>query len=209
MRRAAVVTVVFLFAAPGVMAGLVPWWITGWDRPSVAGGVLDVLGVLLVATGLAMVLDCFVRFVREGVGTPAPVAPTEFLVQGGLYRYVRNPMYVGVASMIGGQALVLRSVDLLWWLLVFLAAVVAFVKGYEEPALRQQFGPSYDRYRSHVPGWLPRVTPSRGFRRLTGETRRRSSDRRRRVLGVRVGERRPATEGVGDGAGIEDAVRRG
>lgn len=162
MRRAAVGTFVFFFAAPGVMAGLVPWWITRWDRPSLSFGVLDVLGILLVTGGLAMVLDCFVRFVREGVGTPAPVAPTEFLVQGGLYRHVRNPMYVGVASAILGQALVLRSTDLLWWLLVFLVAVVSFVKGYEEPALREQFGASYDRYRSHVPGWLPRLTPWRG-----------------------------------------------
>jgi protein-S-isoprenylcysteine O-methyltransferase Ste14 len=162
MRRAAVVTVVFFVAAPGVMAGLVPWWITGWDRPPVSFGVLDVLGLLLVAGGLAMVLDCFVRFVREGVGTPAPVAPTEFLVQGGLYRYVRNPMYVGVASMIGGQALVLRSTPLVWWWLAFLVAVVGFVKLYEEPTLREQFGASYDRYRSHVPGWLPRLRPWQG-----------------------------------------------
>ncbi|GAA4717355.1 isoprenylcysteine carboxylmethyltransferase family protein [Nocardioides conyzicola] len=162
MRRAAVGTFVFLLAAPGVMAGLVPWWITGWARSSASYGVLDVVGVLLVGLGVAMVLDCFVRFVREGVGTPAPIAPTEFLVQGGLYRHVRNPMYVGVAAVILGQALVLRSTDLLWWLLVFLAAVVAFVKGYEEPALHEQFGASYDRYRAAVPGWLPRLTPWRG-----------------------------------------------
>ena len=87
-----------------------------------------------------MVLDCFARFVREGVGTPAPVAPTEFLVQGGLYRHLRNPMYVGVGSVILGEVLVLRSVDLLWWLLVFVAAVVGFVKGYEEPTLRGSSG---------------------------------------------------------------------
>ena len=162
MRRAAAGTVIFFFAAPGVMAGLVPWWVTGLDRPSVGFGVLDVLGLLLVAGGLAMVLDCFARFVREGVGTPAPVAPTEFLVQGGLYRHVRNPMYVGVAAVILGEALVLRSTDLLWWLLVFVIAVVGFVTAYEEPTLREQFGPSYDRYRDAVPGWLPRLTPWRG-----------------------------------------------
>lgn len=162
MRRAAVSTVVFFFAAPGLVAGLVPWWITGWDRPDQSVGVLDVLGVVLAIGGLAMVVDCFVRFVREGVGTPAPVAPTEFLVQGGLYRHVRNPMYVGVASVILGEALVLRSTDLLWWLVVFLTLVLGFVKGYEEPALRRQFGASYDRYRNAVPGWWPRLTPWRG-----------------------------------------------
>jgi protein-S-isoprenylcysteine O-methyltransferase Ste14 len=162
MRRAAVSTVVFFFAAPGLVAGLVPWWITGWDRPDQSVGVLDALGVVLAIGGLVMVVDCFVRFVREGSGTPAPVAPTEFLVQGGLYRHVRNPMYVGVASGILGEALVLRSTDLLWWLVVFLALVVGFVKGYEEPALRRQFGASYDRYRNAVPGWWPRLTPWRG-----------------------------------------------
>jgi len=162
MRRAAVVTVVFFFAAPGVTAGLVPWWITGWDRPSGSFGVLDVVGVSLAVAGLAMVLDCFVRFVREGIGTPAPLAPTEFLVQGGLYRHVRNPMYVGVASVILGQALVLRSLPLVGWWLVFLAAVVGFAKGYQEPALRERFGASYDRYRDAVPGWWPRLTPWRG-----------------------------------------------
>ena len=161
MRRAALTTMVFFVVAPGVMAGLVPWWITGWDRPDGSIGPLDVLGVALALAGLAMVVECFVRFVREGLGTPAPVAPTEFLVQGGLYRHVRNPMYVGVAAVILGQALVLRSTDLLWWLAVFLAAVVGFVKLYEEPTLREQFGASYDDYRAAVPGWWPRITPWR------------------------------------------------
>jgi protein-S-isoprenylcysteine O-methyltransferase Ste14 len=163
MRRAAVGTVIFFVTAPGIMAGLVPWLITDWDRPAGSLGILDVVGGVLVVGGLAMVVECFVRFVREGVGTPAPVAPTEFLVQGGLYRHVRNPMYVGVASMILGQALLLRSTDLLWWWLVFLVAVVGFVKGYEEPTLREQFGASYDRYRAAVPGWWPRLTPWRGI----------------------------------------------
>jgi protein-S-isoprenylcysteine O-methyltransferase Ste14 len=144
------------------MAGLVPWAFTGWDRPDGPVGALDVLGAALVLGGLAAVVDCFVRFVREGVGTPAPVAPTEFLVQGGLYRHLRNPMYVGVASAILGQALVFRSTGLLGWLVVFVAAVVGFVKGYEEPTLREQFGASYDRYRAAVPGWWPRLTPWRG-----------------------------------------------
>ncbi|MET0766667.1 MAG: isoprenylcysteine carboxylmethyltransferase family protein [Aeromicrobium sp.] len=162
MRRAAVSTVVFFFAAPGLVAGLVPWWITGWDRPDGPFGVLDLLGVVLVVGGLAIVVDCFVRFVREGVGTPAPVAPTEFLVQGGLYRHVRNPMYVGVASVILGEAALLRSTGLLGWLVVFLAAVVGFTKAYEEPVLRRRFGASYDRYRAAVPGWWPRLTPWRG-----------------------------------------------
>lgn len=162
MARTAAFTVVFFFVAPGSAAGLVPWLITGWDRPDVGLGVLDVLGAVLVALGLLAVIACFVRFVTEGSGTPAPVAPPETLVVGGLYRYVRNPMYVAVASVIGGQALRLRSPGVAVWLLMFLTAVIAFVRVYEEPSLTEKFGASYERYREAVPGWWPRLTPYRG-----------------------------------------------
>jgi protein-S-isoprenylcysteine O-methyltransferase Ste14 len=97
-----------------------------------------------------------VRFVVEGLGTPAPVAPTEHLVVGGLYRYVRNPMYLAVAATIVGQALLLGQLVLLLYAAVFLAVVAAFVRWYEEPTLSRQFGSEYDEYRRRVPGWLPR-----------------------------------------------------
>ncbi len=109
-----------------------------------------------------MVVACFIRFVTEGRGTPAPVAPTQTLVVGGLYRHVSNPMYVGVAWTIAGQAFLFNSWGVVAWLVVFLVAVVAFVKGYEEPRLAEQFGESYERYRRAVPGWWPRLTPYRG-----------------------------------------------
>ncbi len=160
MIRPAIYTVVFFFVAPGINAGLVPWLITGWDRPDETGPV-DVIGAALVVVGLVAVVACFVRFVREGRGTPAPTAPTEQLVIGGLYRYVRNPMYVAVASMIGGQALLFRSWGVALWLGVFMLAVVSFVRGYEEPALARRFGDEYDAYRAVVPGWWPRLTPRR------------------------------------------------
>ncbi len=159
MARAAAFTVVFFFLAPGTNAGLVPWLITGWDRPDAGVGPLDVLGACLVVAGLGAVVACFVRFVTEGTGTPAPSAPTESLVVGGLYRYVRNPMYVAVASVIGGQALLFRSPGVAIWMLVFMLVVWGFVRGYEEPALTQRFGDTYEDYRSAVPGWWPRLTP--------------------------------------------------
>jgi protein-S-isoprenylcysteine O-methyltransferase Ste14 len=159
MSRPAVYTVVFFLLAPGTTAGLVPWLLTGWDLPDNGSLALGVLAVALVVAGAAVVVICFVRFVVEGHGTPAPVAPTETLVVGGLYRYVRNPMYVGVAAAIAGQALLFRSWPVVVWVAVFLTAVVSFVKVYEEPRLAEQFGPDYERYRRAVPGWWPRLTP--------------------------------------------------
>src|SRR5262249_19667790 len=100
--------------------------------------------------------------VTEGRGTPAPVAPTEELVVGGIYRHVRNPMYVGVASAIAGQALLFRSWGIALWLALFLAAGVAFVEGDGGTPPRAPFRDQYARYRAAVPGWWPRLPPSRG-----------------------------------------------
>ena len=162
MRRATIGTTVFFFLAPGTVAGFVPWWLTRWDRSDGGLRVADVVGGILVAAGLAVVIAAFTQFVREGRGTPAPVAPTERLVVGGLYRYVRNPMYLAVASVIGGQALIFQSAAVLWWLLGFMVLVFAFVTAYEQPTLRRTYGASYQAYREAVPGWFPRLTPWNG-----------------------------------------------
>lgn len=159
--RAALGTAVFLVLAPGTMAGLVPWLITGWDVPAGQPAWAVVLGLTVTTAGAALVVTCFVRFVTEGRGTPAPVAPTEELVVGGVYRFVRNPMYVGVGSAIAGQAVAFASTAVAVWLLVFMATVWSFVHFYEEPTLSEQFGESYERYRAAVPGWWPRLTPYR------------------------------------------------
>jgi protein-S-isoprenylcysteine O-methyltransferase Ste14 len=154
--RAAAGSLVFLLLAPGLTAGLVPWLLTGWES-SGPPAALRVLGVVLIAAGLGVVLEAFGRFVLEGLGTPAPVAPTKQLVVGGLYRHVRNPMYVAVASTIVGQALLLGRPLLLAYAALFLAVTAAFVRFYEEPALRRQFGDQYEAYRRAVPGWWPRL----------------------------------------------------
>jgi len=163
MRRhgAALGTAAFFAVAPGVMAGVIPWALTGWqvraDWP-----VARVAGIALTVAGAAFLVQAFVRFVREGRGTPAPVAPTERLVVGGLYRYVRNPMYEAVAATIVGQALILGRPGLLLYAAVFVAAVAAFVLLYEEPELARQFGDEYDAYRRAVPRWIPRLRPWTG-----------------------------------------------
>jgi protein-S-isoprenylcysteine O-methyltransferase Ste14 len=112
-------------------------------------------GWALLAGGAAVLLHAFARFVVEGVGTPAPVAPPERLVVGGLYRYVRNPMYLAVTATIVGQALVLGRPVLLAYAAAFGAAVAAFVHWYEEPTLRRRYGEQYEAYRRAVPAWWP------------------------------------------------------
>jgi protein-S-isoprenylcysteine O-methyltransferase Ste14 len=159
--RAAVGSLVFLVLVPGVVAGLVPWWLTGWrvENPLPYWVPLRVGGLILIAAGVVVLLQAFVRFVVEGLGTPAPVAPTERLVVGGLYRYVRNPMYLAVAAIIVGQALALGQPILLLYAGAFAGAVAAFVHWYEEPTLRRRFGDQYEAYRRAVPAWWPRRDP--------------------------------------------------
>jgi protein-S-isoprenylcysteine O-methyltransferase Ste14 len=151
---------VFLVFVPGVVAGVVPWWLTDWQvQERFAWLSLQVAGSTLLLGGVVVLLHAFVRFVVEGVGTPAPVAPTERLVVGGLYRYVRNPMYLAVAAIIVGQALVFGQPILLLYTAVFAVSVAAFVRWYEEPTLFRRFGVQYDTYRRAVPAWWPRRKP--------------------------------------------------
>jgi protein-S-isoprenylcysteine O-methyltransferase Ste14 len=158
--RAALGSALFLAVAPGLVAGLVPWWLTGWqpgDPPYPAW--LRVVGVILLAVGIPVLISAFIRFVVEGLGTPAPIAPPEHLVVGGLYRYVRNPMYLAVVAVIVGQALVLSRPVLFAYAAAVAVLVVAFVYGYEQPTLARTFGAEYVAYRRAVPGWRPRRRP--------------------------------------------------
>ena len=115
-----------------------------------------------MAAGVAVLVEAFARFVLEGRGTPAPVAPTERLVVGGAYRHVRNPMYLAVGATIVGQALLLGRSILLLYATAFGIAVVTFVRLVEEPTLARRYGTPYEAYRRAVPGWLPRRTPWEG-----------------------------------------------
>jgi protein-S-isoprenylcysteine O-methyltransferase Ste14 len=157
--RAALVSLVFLLLVPGVVAGLIPWWLTDWRVRDTYWFPLRFGGFVLLAAGALALLHAFLRFVVEGLGTPAPVAPTRRLVVGGLYRYVRNPMYIAVAATIIGQALMLGQPIMLLHLGGFGLAVVAFVHWYEEPTLSRRFGEQYETYRQAVPAWWPRRDP--------------------------------------------------
>lgn len=155
-RAAAAGSALFFALAPGTVAGLLPWALTGWRVGTVAPWPVRLLGVALIVAGLLVIVPAFVRFVREGAGTPAPVAPTDRLVVGGPYRWVRNPMYVAVLLTIAGQALLLGRAVLLGYGLLAALAMVGFVTGYEEPHLRRTYGADYDAYRRAVAGWWPR-----------------------------------------------------
>lgn len=146
-----------------LVAGLLPWLLTDRYRLpwSTQPGFVPV-GWVLIVVAAALLLHAFARFAFEGLGTPAPVAPTERLVVGGIYRHVRNPMYVAVLSIILGQALLFSSWALVAYPTIAAIAMVSFVKYYEEPTLARRYGAGYEAYRRAVPGWLPRLTPWRG-----------------------------------------------
>jgi protein-S-isoprenylcysteine O-methyltransferase Ste14 len=156
-------TAAFLILAPGTVAGLIPWWISHWrlHPPFLGFPPFRAIGVLLIAAGVAVVLESFGRFALQGIGTPAPIFPTRHLVVEGVYRYVRNPMYVAVTSMILGQALLLGDRHLLEYAVLPWLAAHLFVLVYEEPTLRRSFGEEYELYCAHVPRWIPRLSPWR------------------------------------------------
>ena len=156
--RAASGSVLFLVLAPGVVGGLVPWLLTGW-RSTSPPIWLRCFGAVLAGSGAVVLLEAFGRFALVGLGTPAPVAPTRHLVVSGLYRFVRNPMYLAVAAVILGQAGLLGRWVLVGYAAVFGAAAWSFVRWYEEPTLRQTYGAEYEAYQRSVPGWFPRLRP--------------------------------------------------
>jgi protein-S-isoprenylcysteine O-methyltransferase Ste14 len=158
-RAAAIGSAIFFLLGPGLEAGVGPWLLTsGFEVRDEWPPAVRVLGVALIAGGLAVVVAAFVRFVADGAGTPSPVAPTERLVVRGAYRFVRNPMYVATAAIIVGEGLVLGQPILLAGASVYVAVMAALVRLREEPLLRERFGAPYDDYRRAVPGWIPRLS---------------------------------------------------
>jgi protein-S-isoprenylcysteine O-methyltransferase Ste14 len=157
------------------MAGLLPWLLTGWESYDMPLA-LRVLGAVLTVAGAVFLIQAFARFVVEGLGTPAPVAPPQRLVIGGVYRWVRNPMYVAVIVTILGQALLLGRWVLVAWAGVFWVITATFVLAVEEPDLADRFGADYEEYRRSVWAWLPtRPGADTRPRASRGTARRRAS----------------------------------
>ncbi len=149
-------TLIFTILVPGFVAVFVPHrLVSSAHKPTL--GAIELVGVVLIGLGAAIYFRCAWDFAYHGLGTPAPIDPPKILVSRGLHRFVRNPMYVGVLSVVFGQAALFRSVRIriygvCLWLLFHL-----FVVLYEEPTLRQQFGTEYEEYCKAVPRWMPRV----------------------------------------------------
>ena len=160
---AAIGTIVFALLVPGTAVGLVPFLLTRWrpGPPFLGVAATRWLGAALLLLAAPVLLDFLVRFVREGHGTPAPVAPTQRLVVGGPFRHVRNPAYVAVIAMLTGQALVFASLPVLAYTAVVAVGFHLFVVFYEEPTLRRTFGAEYEAYCAEVPRWIPRLSAAR------------------------------------------------
>ena len=154
-RKNFLVSLLFtIFGGPGIIVLYLPLAITRWRVPP-SPAPFRTLAWILIATGLLPLLESISRFVWAGRGTLAPFAPTETLVVSGLYRFVRNPMYVADLAAISGQAILFRSVSLVVYGLVIWLGLHLFVTRYEEPTLRRKFGTSYDAFCNNVPRWIP------------------------------------------------------
>lgn len=145
---------------PGFFAGYLPWRCFGLSQVHIdVTNPLHLLGLVLIAGGALLLGACIWEFARRGRGTVAPVDPPRELVVQGLYRYVRNPMYLSVSLIVFGEVLLTRSRALLVYWVIWFVAVNLFVMFYEEPTLRRRFGDSYEHYSRSVGRWLPRLPP--------------------------------------------------
>jgi protein-S-isoprenylcysteine O-methyltransferase Ste14 len=152
-------TILFTIVVPGTVAVYIPMRLAGgYSRPQ--QGLLAWLGAVCVVIGAAIYFRCAWEFAVRGLGTPAPIAPTKYLVTTALHRRVRNPMYIGVALAILGQGALFRSLHVVEYAALMLLTAHVFVILYEEPTLRRQFGDSYEQYRRSVPRWIPRLRKS-------------------------------------------------
>jgi protein-S-isoprenylcysteine O-methyltransferase Ste14 len=148
----ALISVVLL---PGVAAVVIPWLIVG--PPALPTGVRWI-GLVPLAFGLALLAWCVIIFASRGRGTLAPWDAPRRFVAVGPYRRVRNPMYLGVGSVVVGEAILFGSLALAAYAAVLALAWHAFVVLWEEPSLERIFGDEYRMYRSCVPRWLPRLS---------------------------------------------------
>jgi protein-S-isoprenylcysteine O-methyltransferase Ste14 len=160
VRRSVIVSILFtVFGGPGLVLVYLPFAITRFRIPGGEPLWQMLIAGALILVGLIPLFDSIRRFIYAGRGTLMPTVPTERLVVSGLYRYVRNPMYVGVLAALAGEALLFWSSGLVIEGAIGFMAIELFVRLYEEPTLARRHPEDYPRYRRNVPRWLPRLTP--------------------------------------------------
>lgn len=158
-RRSIVASLLFtLFGGPALILVFIPWGLTRFRVPVHEPRIQILTAAAFILVGLIPLLESIVRFIVVGHGSLVPIAPPEHLVVSGLYRFVRNPMYVGVLTAIAGEALLFHSRDMVIHLAIVALAMHLFVCFYEEPKLGRTFPDEFPRYRSNVRRWLPRLT---------------------------------------------------
>jgi protein-S-isoprenylcysteine O-methyltransferase Ste14 len=154
-------SIFFALLLPGTATVLIPYFIVSRGRTAQWGHWTpwQFINLLLIGIGAGILFRCIWDFAAAGRGTLAPVDPPKHLVVRGLYRYIRNPMYVGVVTVLLGEALLFRSLALMCYVVIFFTVVHLFVVLYEEPALRRKFGESYETYCRQVHRWIPHRPP--------------------------------------------------
>lgn len=163
-------SLIWAAALPGLVAGFVPWYYFGVESSTFdPASVRHLAGGVVMVAGLVLLIACIVEFARRGRGTLSPLDPPRALVVHGLYRYVRNPMYLGVLTIGIGQLFVWPSSGLLIWWVAWFAWVNVFVIAVEEPSLSRQFGAGYAHYTRAVGRWRPRLQPYAPSRQLQGD----------------------------------------
>ena len=148
-------SLLFLIIAPGMIAGYIPLALLR-NGSQIETGILAYLAFPLWLIGVMILLWSFWIFLIQGHGTPAPINPPKELVAVGFYRYVRNPMYVGIMLMLLGHFLWFGFWSLLIYAVIVFIAFNTFITYYEEPTLRKKFGAAYDEYCKQIPRWIPR-----------------------------------------------------
>ncbi|NIS79459.1 MAG: isoprenylcysteine carboxyl methyltransferase [Anaerolineales bacterium] len=163
--RAWIGTILFTLLAPGSVTILAPYSLIRWASSdmNLTLGVYRWLGLVPILIGILFYAWTVSDFVRKGGGTPAPIDPPQILVVDGLYRFVRNPMYVGVISVLIGELLLFEKMSLIAYTTVVFFAFHLFVVLYEEPRLGKTFGKAYEEYCSSVPRWIPKISRTRNI----------------------------------------------